>query len=452
MRVLLVSLNRVRHPYPVYPLALDHVARAIAPHQARLLDLCPLEPGDEEAALAAAVREFAPEAVGLSLRNIDNSDAVETEGYLARMREVARRIRALTPAPLILGGAGYTLFPEELLEALEADYGVVGEGDRSRALFDALAAGRSPEGLPAVAVRGRPAPPPLRCDEVHELDTAGINPSLDFYLRKGGILNLQTQRGCPFRCVYCTYPRIEGARLRRQQADAVARTAKRLEAKGAKFLFLTDSAFNADPEHAREVAAAFRRADLGIPWGAFFAPIRPTPGFYEELREGGLSHVEFGTESLSDPVLARMRKAFRAEHVSLAHEAARAAGVHVAHFLLLGGPGETEATLAETLDRAERLHGAAMFFFCGMRVYPGTELESIARTEGQVPPGRSLLEPLFYEPAGISLARIRELVEARAQRHLSWVAGSGGVRLERLLSRLYDRGAVGPLWERLVEG
>lgn len=452
MRVLLLSPNRVRHPYPVYPLGLDHVARAIAPHDTRILDLCPLAPEDEERAIAEAVREYAPAAVGLSIRNIDNSDAVATEGYLARLREVTRRLRAVTAAPLVLGGAGYTLFPEELLEALEADYGIVGEGDRARALFDALEAGRSPEGLPAVAIRGRPAPAPHRGDVVEELETAGANPSLGFYLRHGGILNLQTQRGCPFRCVYCTYPRIEGAKLRPQQADAVARTAKRLEEKGAKFLFLTDSAFNADPDHALEVAAAFRRHRLAIPWGAFFAPLRPLPGFWERLREGGLSHVEFGTESLSDPVLARMRKAFRADHVFAAHEAARATGLHLAHFLLAGGPGETEATLRETLDRAETLSGAALFFFCGMRVYPGTELERIARAEGQLPPERSLLEPLFYEPEGISLARIRALVEERGRGRGSWVTGSGGARTERLLARLYERGAVGPLWERLVEG
>ncbi len=72
MRVLLVSANRMRHPYPVHPIGLDYVAAALEPaHQVRILDLCPLEEGEVGPALAAAVREHAPGAVGLSLRNVE---------------------------------------------------------------------------------------------------------------------------------------------------------------------------------------------------------------------------------------------------------------------------------------------------------------------------------------------------------------------------------------------
>jgi radical SAM superfamily enzyme YgiQ (UPF0313 family) len=454
VRVLLLSINRLRFPYPVYPLGLDHLAGALGPrHEVRILDLGALEPEEEEGALAAAVRGFAPQAVGLSIRNVDNSDATHAESFVPEMRAAAERVRRLTGAPLVLGGAGYTLYPAELLAVLGADWGVVGEGEQAPALFDALAAGRSPEGLPGVAAPGRPAPRPAPTPGRLRAPRAppGVNPALGFYASRGGILNLQTQRGCAFRCVYCTYPAIEGAALRRLAAAEAAETARRLQDSGARFLFLTDSVFNGDPGHCLAVADAFRAAGLSIPWGAFFSPLSPPDGFYQRLAEAGCTHVEFGTESLSEDMLPRLRKGFRRKQALDAHAAARAAGMHVAHFFLLGGPGETRETLADSLDGAEALEGAVLFFFAGMRIYPGTELEHLARAAGQVVDGQSLLEPVFYQPPEMPLPALAEEAARRSAGRGSWVVGDGAARAGRILARLHASGHAGPLWERLAE-
>jgi radical SAM superfamily enzyme YgiQ (UPF0313 family) len=264
------------------------------------------------------------------------------------------------------------------------------------------------------------------------------------------MLNLQTQRGCPFRCVYCTYPHIEGRRPRFVPPEEVARTALRLQDSGAKYLFITDSAFNAVPEHARAVARAFREAELAIPWGAFFAPTAPPDGFYREMAEAGLTHVEFGTESLSDPVLKKYGKPFRSTDVPEAHRAAREAGLHVAHYFLLGGPGENRDTLEETLSRVDKLPKTVLFFFCGMRIYPHTPLYEIAAAEGQIDPGRSLLKPVFYQSPALSSEDIIRTVTERANGRPNWVIGSGGPEMETILSRMYARGFSGPLWEYLA--
>jgi hypothetical protein len=108
------------------------------------------------------------------------------------------------------------------------------------------------------------------------------------------------------------------------------------------------------------------------------------------------------------------------------------------------------ATVDETLDAAERLDGAALFFFCGMRIHPGTALEQIARSSGQLSPGQSLLAPVFYEPPAMPLAAIAQRVEQRAANRPHWVIGSGSERSAELISRLYERGHTGPLWEKLL--
>lgn len=453
MRVLLLSINRLRFPYPVYPIGLDYVAAALAPaHEVRLLDLCPLEDGEVGPAIDSAVREFQPGAVGISIRNIDNLDRVRLQPFVSEMRAVVDRVRAATSAPVVLGGAGYTLYAAELLDALGADHGVVGEGEHARALFDALEAASGAAHLPGVASRGAPAPPPAMGPPGTSPLRASpaVNPALGWYLRKGGILGVQTQRGCAFRCSYCTYPAIEGGTLRTFEPAGVAAEARRLEELGAKFLCITDGVFNGDPGHALAVAEAFRRTGLSLPWGAFFAPLRPPPGFYEAMARAGCTHVEFGTESLSDAMLPRLRKPFRRAHVLEAHAAARAAGLNLAHFLLLGGPGETPGTVDETLDAAEALSGAALFFFCGIRIHAGTEMEALARSTGQIATGQSLLEPVFYEPTAISLAAIAERVARRGAGRPEWITGSGADAAAALVARLHARGEAGPLWEKLV--
>ena len=79
MRVLLVSGNLHVQPYPVYPIGLDYVAGAIADrHSVRIVDMNVQEDGQT---LAKAIEGFAPEVVGLSIRNVDTSDSTRSETF-----------------------------------------------------------------------------------------------------------------------------------------------------------------------------------------------------------------------------------------------------------------------------------------------------------------------------------------------------------------------------------
>jgi len=448
MKILLLSPNRLRTPYPVYPLGLDHVAGALADrHEVRLVDLCP--PG-RAAELPKVIRNFAPELVGLSLRNIDNTNAADSYWFVDEYREVVAQVRGATQAPIVLGGAGFTICPGELMEILDADWGLVGEGERLGELADRLEAGLEPAGLPGLVTRtsepGLPEPWPGPFSR----SAAAIADLSDEYLRHGGMLNLQTKRGCPHHCVYCTYPAIEGRGLRRFPPREVGETARRLQDAGVRFLFVTDATFNCDADHNLAVARAFRDEGLSIPWGAFFTPLPMPPGYWESLAASGLSHVEFGTEALADITLVAYGKPFRVAEVFEAHRQALGAGLHVAHYFMLGGPGETRETLQESLENTERLERTVNFFFCGVRIYPGTPLYRRALNEGQLDAEQSLMEPFFYRAPGLEDTNLENLVTQHARGRANWVVGSGGKRTEKLLAMMYARGHVGPLWEKLV--
>ncbi len=447
MRVLLVAVNRCRVPFPVYPIALDYLVGVLREeHDVDTIDLAVADGPD---ALRERLGAFHPDIVGISIRNIDNTDVTGAQGFIEDIREAVQVTREHSSAKVILGGAGFSIFPDELMRRLGADFGIIGEGERLASLLRALEQGSSVGDIEGVAIpsQNKERPRPLEqifCRAIPREDQASP------YVRAGGMMNLQTKRGCPFDCIYCTYPAIEGRKLRLFSPEAVAQEAAALKSLGAKFLFITDSVFNAAPRHNLEVASALRRADVGLPWGAFFSPLRPEKGYYESLVKAGLTHVEFGTESVSAAILAKYRKPFDVDDVTYAHEAAKRAGIHVAHYMMLGGPGETRETVEETLRGCEGLAGAAIFFFCGVRIYPQTALYELAVGEGQVASDTDLLEPVFYCSKDIAVEEILTLVRERSETHPGWVVGSGGEQTSKIIARLHARGRCGPLWENMV--
>src|SRR2546423_10865975 len=129
MRALLISANTEKIPDPVYPIGAAAVGAAArrAGHEVEAIDLC--FAADRRALVVDAIRDFAPNAVGLSLRNLDNSAYPENSSYIDDYHALVGWVREATEAPIILGGAGFTVMPTTILEELHADYGVAGEGE-----------------------------------------------------------------------------------------------------------------------------------------------------------------------------------------------------------------------------------------------------------------------------------------------------------------------------------
>jgi radical SAM superfamily enzyme YgiQ (UPF0313 family) len=448
MRVLLVSANTHTQPYPVYPLGLDYVAGAIAErHPVCIVDMNAQEGGKD---LAKAIEEFLPEVIGLSIRNVDTTDITHPDGFFLKYKDLVEAIRAQTAAPLVLGGSGFTIFAEPMMRELGADYGIIGEGERLSMLLDALDRRKDVPPISGIVTQRSASvvPPPWPHKITRRFDPR--LPHVAFYLKRGGMLNLQTKRGCGFNCIYCTYPFIEGRTLRLFDPAEVGQTARQLQEAGSRYIFVTDAAFNSSVSHSIAVAKAFKKAGVSIPWGAFFAPVSIDRDYFRILADAGLSHAEFGSESLSDTVLKAYRKPFRAENVFKAHAAAVEAGLHVAHYFLFGGPGENSDTVNETLERIEQLGKCALFLFCGMRIYPQTELHDMARHERLVDDTRDLLEPVFYQSSRIGSEEVLARVRQQANGRLNWLIGDGGEPAARILSKMYARGHSGPLWEYLM--
>ncbi|HHD64363.1 MAG TPA: radical SAM protein [Desulfobulbaceae bacterium] len=447
MRILLISTNTLTVPYPVYPIGLDYVAGSIRDtHQVRIADMNSSTPGQ----LDDLLKNYTPEIIGIACRNIDNTDEGDCRYFIRSYQQLVNHIRGRCRAIIVCGGAGFTIMPDRIFAELGADYGIIGEGERFGLLVEAVANGQEPTTIPGVisSPGTNELPPPWPGKQVRAFRPESSHAR--FYTDKGGMLNLQTKRGCAFSCIYCPYPHIEGKKHRLIDPGEVAATAKQLQKAGARYLFITDSAFNSDIKHSLSVARAFKKAGLSIPWGGFFAPIKLPDDYFTLMADCGLAHVEFGTEALAEAMLTTYKKPFRIKDVFTAHARARAAGIHTAHYFLLGGPGESRATITESLDNIEKLNRAVLFFFIGIRIYPWTALYDIALQEEKIRPRTNLLEPVFYEADDIDHKTICNMVTTRAADRLNWIVGSGGEKSAEIVKKLHDRGFTGPLWEHLA--
>ena len=354
--------------------------------------------------LEQAVARFQPDFIGLSMRNIDNAQSHNPRSFTLDLLACVERLRAVSAVPLILGGSGFSIFPEEIFKHSGVDFGIVGEGETViRRLVRALCGGGEAlgeiAGLMFRAADGSVVKVPglygaSVFPEVPHHDPA----RLSAYANEGSPIGLQTQRGCPLNCCYCTYPLIEGKRSRFRPAGEVAAELARLAEGGTRQVFLVDSVFNTDNNHVIEVCEAILRTGVRINWECFLRPSKTiTRELLDLMRRAGLNHIEFGSDSLSDPVLRDYGKSFKFGEIRRVSELAAELKIRYTHFIIFGGPGETPETMEETITRAALLPNAVFFATIGMRVYPGTPLWQIVTHSrpGEVA-ADYLLEPRFY--------------------------------------------------------
>lgn len=447
-RILLFSVNQYDFPYPVFPLgaALVEASLRQAGHTVHFADYnVNLQPVPE---LIAA---FQPEYIGISLRNIDDALIQKRETFFETLLNLVQELRRHTTAVIVLGGSGFSIFPEELLDRSGADYGIQGEGESQfLALIDSLNHGRDcshlsglvyrQDGTVCMNVR-------TRVESAGEIPIPNVSADItDYYLRRSSMLNLQTQRGCALKCCYCTYPLLEGRNYRQRPAEAVADELARMQSQGARYVFIVDSVFNTSHAHVSGICEAILKRGVKLKWCCFLRPKRLTRDLMQLMSRAGLTHIEFGADSFCDPVLQSYGKALTFDDILDSSEHAAAANIDYAHFLILGGPGETQSTLEETFENSKRLQNATLMARVGMRVYPGTPLFDQLKASPNGSPLPPLLKPFYYIAPPLTQEGVLHRLSEVAAHSPHWIYDDPPPEYYQMADRLRAKGVVGPLW------
>jgi hypothetical protein len=417
MRLALVNSNRIKPP--IAPIGLEYVAEAAhaAGHVVRVLDLCWEE--DVEAATTGFVGGTTFDLIGITFRNTDDCSFATRDSFVAGLADLVKTIRAATQAPIVLGGVGFSVMPVEILQVAGADVGVWGDGEFAiSALADCVAsgadwreqAGRSPAQLPGLVWqsdglwhRNPLSPHPL--SELPPMGRAWVDNGR--YFREGGQIGIETKRGCPGKCVYCADPIAKGRVARLRPPAAVVDELEALLGRGIDHFHTCDSEFNLPEHHAQAVCEEIVDRGLGdrLRWYAYCAPVPFSSETAVLMRRAGCVGINFGVDSGDAEMLKRLRRGFGPDDILEAVRLCVDQGITVMLDLLLGSPGESRESLANTIELMKGSGADQIGVALGVRIYPGTELCSRLEREsatGGLVGGGDAVEPRFFMEPGVA--------------------------------------------------
>ena len=453
MKILIISANREREPYPVAPIGASYVAGALKRegHDARILDLCFEE--NAEAAIRNIVSEFHPDIIGLSIRNIDNLTYGKSVNYMPAVKSIVETVKQTTGAGIVVGGSGFSIFPEETLQYLSLNIGIVGEGERAFVKY--VEACQNGGSLDFISNLCRVRNGHFIINQIHYSNGFSLpdRSLLDNrkYLELGGMGNIQTKRGCPFSCTYCTYPAVEGCELRVRDAAEVADELKdACNRHGIDYFFFVDDIFNFPEEHAVAVCEEMIRRNVKVDWTCFATPLGMSREMAAVMKRAGCKGVEFGTDGGSEKTLAALGKLFTPDDIAHASESCRSVDLPHAHYIIMGGPGEDTATMEETFSLFDRVKPTAVIALIGVRIYPNTPLRQLAVEDGIIQEKDSLLNPAFYLTQAMDSSTLVKKVAGYANDRFNWIVPALDIHCNAaMLALLRKMGKRGPLWDLL---
>jgi radical SAM superfamily enzyme YgiQ (UPF0313 family) len=315
-------------------------------------------------------------------------------GNARRGYEIGREVRR-RGAWVVFGGIHATLFPDEASTHGLAHAVVRGDGDQvwARVVEDCLA--------------GRPVP-------VYE---GGRIAGDQFASARWDLLperrymwaSVQTVRGCPKHCSFCSVWRTDGQEPRQRAVDRVVREIVELRRLGFRFIALADDNFY--PVAFADLAQARRRSDparlhelealrrerfalmerlAALPDDlVFYTQITmeaaEDPEFLSAMKRAKILGVLVGVESVTTAGLKDVYKGFNlaGEELVARLRAFRRHGIHVLGSFIFGLPSDTEETFDATVALAQR---ADLTFaqFVLLTPFPGTvDFDKWAAEEGR---------------------------------------------------------------------
>jgi anaerobic magnesium-protoporphyrin IX monomethyl ester cyclase len=417
MKLLLIQPYLGRPEPPLYPLGLACLAAHLEKHEIKALDLN-LVPAPGEA-LRHAVTEVNPQVVLLSLRNVDTTWYGDPFYYFSYFQEQVRYIKFLAPhIPIIVGGSGFSIFARDIMDrSPEIDLGLLGEGET--VLPGLLASWRHPENFPSVLFRqGKSV---IGGTEFAKTSMENYRTprydlfSLSLYLNNHLGIGVETKRGCPLTCSYCTYPRLNGRQIRLIDPDVIVGMLRELQKHhNIKQIVFTDSIFNVPKDHAENILRRMIADGLNLSWEAYFHESEFDIPFLELCLAAGCQRFWFSPDGFTKTGLLNLQKKQTIPEVRRVWQLMVKRNLKANFSFFWDYPGmhwrDFWPMVIFYLRHRLRRNSAVAITFNKIRIEPGTTIQKQAIAEDLISPNDSLLpqgsdemRKVFYRLPGVNL-------------------------------------------------
>jgi anaerobic magnesium-protoporphyrin IX monomethyl ester cyclase len=409
MKILLVQSYLGGNEPLVYPLGLARIVQAAKGHDATIFDPNLSSRAMDE--LVEVVSRLKPDIVGISLRNVDSTNKRKVVFFYDHFKRMAGLIRKnLTDGgKIVVGGSGFSMFAEKVMaDELSLDFGVFTEGERT--FGELLENLRSPNKVKGLYYRKDGKVLFTGPRGFSELDVLPVPYQADIgtepYVRVPDAIGVETKRGCPLECAYCTYGFLNGQQYRLMKPEKVVDDIEFLVAKkNVRNFTFTDSVFNLPLPHAEAICREMIRRKLPVTWSAWFHDSHMPEEFVRLVKEAGCRKIILSPDALSDLSLVALGKSQRKADILKTYGVLkRVDGMEICYNFFKNPPGQSLGSflgllrfyVTSKLELKRRIH----FEFSSLRVEPHTRLRDIAIREGVVKDGDDLLYPRYYTNRG----------------------------------------------------
>ncbi|MBN1576187.1 MAG: cobalamin-dependent protein [Chitinispirillaceae bacterium] len=380
MKILFINTNRYHFP-PVVSLGIEYLAGELSKtrHRFEVCDLC--FSSDVNNDIETAIKRFDPDAVGITLRQIDTVLFQNNEYFLPEIKRIVAECGKYG-CMTMLGGAGFSIMPEAILSYTNSDSGISGPGEP--ALVDILNRLERKEKIPRL-VDGYDY---FDASEYHFRRELLFDYRL--YAQKGGIAGFRTHTGCDGSCLFCTEA---GKRMIFHPPDLVGKEIAMLKENGIEQFHLCDSEFNLELSHAVSVCKSIITNSGPVNWTLYMKPEPVSEELFFYLQQSGARLITLSLNSSGCDFGSVEKFCCYASHY----------GIKIAVDLSTGFPNEHQDSLEKVIDFLDSMEVSTVGVNSFYRLYPGTGLydlikkdESLHRFLINGTHGDTFLEPLFY--------------------------------------------------------
>ncbi|MCK4763823.1 MAG: radical SAM protein [Candidatus Aminicenantes bacterium] len=433
MRILMVYANRYITPVPALPFGLCWVSAALeeAGNEVQVLDL--VFSKNLEHDITDTIKKFQPQIIGISIRNLDSALRRQIIFFLDEIKtEIIDQIKKEFSGPIVLGGAAVGISAREILEFLDLEFAIRGDGEKAMVEFvNRIEKKRPLDGLGGLTRRkdGKIVEenPPWNVNDLSSLPKLRMDKYVDIkaYRDFKAPVQVQTKRGCELKCSYCTYRIIEGTTYRFRDPEHIADEIENyVKEAGVNHIVITDSISNMPLDYAKKTLKAIiaRKLDVNLE----ITGVSPSAideelvGLFKEIK---LKEIQMGAESGNDNILKNLGKNYTKEDIIRSGKLLQEAGIPAIWYLMLGAPGESEETLKETF---ETINLAAspwdlVLVVTAIRIYKDSELSRQVLEDHPGCTDDNFFRPVFYTPKDISLDAVRIISKKYALRNPNYL-------------------------------